>query len=469
MSGEQTKTRFAPSPTGTLHLGNARTALFSWLFARRRGGIFLLRIEDTDAARQSAAAEAAIINDLRWLGLNWDEGPEAGGSDGPYRQSERTHTYEGTYRRLRERDLSYPCFCSPETLAIERKRQLAARQPPRYAGTCARLSEEERHRKLEERLAASVRFRVTAGAVVEFDDLVHGRQRFATDDIGDFIIRRADGSPAFFFCNAIDDALMRVTHVLRGEDHLSNTPRQLLLLEALGLTAPAYGHVSLIVGRDGAPLSKRHGSASVADLRAAGALPGAVANLLARLGHYYETPQYLTLDELAAGFDVKHLGAAPAHFDEQQLQHWQREAVLHVDTSALWGWLGRDTEAMVPAAEREAFVQAIRGNILSPREGTHWAHILYADEVTNEEEAAAAIERTGHDFFAGAARAVNECGEDYAAFIDRLKALTPARGKALFQPLRAVLTGRLEGPELHVLFPLLGRERIRRRLEKHAC
>lgn len=452
-----------------MHLGNARTALFSWLLARNRDGVFLLRIEDTDAARHNAAAEAALMDDLRWLGLNWHEGPEAGGSNGPYRQSERAAIYDAMYQRLHERQLTYPCFCSPETLAVQRKTQLAAGRPPRYAGTCARLTDAEKRRKLAQGLVPSLRFRVSAGRVVEFDDLVHGRQRFATDDIGDFVIRRADGSAAFFFGNAIDDALMQVTHVLRGEDHLSNTPRQLLLLEALGLTAPAYGHVSLLTGQDGAPLSKRHGSASVADVRAAGALPAAVANLLARLGHYYESPQYMTLEELAADFAVKHLGTAPAHFDDSQLQHWQREAVLHVDTATLREWLGPETRALVPAVEHEAFVHAIRGNILSPHEGAHWARILYADELVAAADASAAIEQTGRSFFAEATRAVDECGIDYASFIDRLKLLTPARGKALFQPLRAVLTGRLDGPELASLFPLLGRERIRRRLERHAC
>ncbi|MGQ0657576.1 MAG: glutamate--tRNA ligase [Chromatiales bacterium] len=469
MSGEPIKTRFAPSPTGAMHLGNARTALFSYLLARKLGGTFLLRIEDTDTARNSEAYSKAILDDLAWLGLAWDEGPECDGGHGPYRQSERGAIYEELYRRLAEQGLTYPCFCSPEVLAMQRKTQLAAGRPPRYAGTCANLTDAEVREKQTQGLTPTLRFRVPPGRTLESEDMVHGGQRFATDDIGDFIIRRADGSAAFFFCNAIDDALMNVTHVLRGEDHLTNTPRQLLLLEALGFDAPAYGHVSLIVGRDGAPLSKRHGSASVEDLRARGLLPAAVNNTLARLGHYYESPRYMTLEQLASGFDTRHLGTASAHFDEKQLQHWQREAVLHADAATLWQWFGADVQALVPAAERETFVRAIRGNVLAPQDGSEWSHILYADDFPPAVEADAAIAQTEQTFFAGAVQAVDECGADYGAFIERLKTLTPLRGKALFQPLRAVLTGRLDGPELASLFPLLGKERIRRRLERHLC
>jgi len=256
-------TRFAPSPTGELHLGNARTALFNLLLARRAGGRFILRIEDTDAERSLESHMHSLLEDLHWLGIGWDAGPDREDALGPYRQSQRGALYAGYFAQLEERRAVYPCFCTPLELELSRRTQLAAGKPPRYAGICRELSAEERARRRGLGLSATLRFRVPGGARVEWDDLVHGPQSFATDDIGDFVVRRADGSAAFFFSNAVDDARMGVTLALRGEDHLANTPRQLLVLEALGLEAPAYGHVALLVGTDGAPLSKRHGATSV--------------------------------------------------------------------------------------------------------------------------------------------------------------------------------------------------------------
>ncbi|MFO1435201.1 MAG: glutamate--tRNA ligase [Gammaproteobacteria bacterium] len=457
-----------------MHLGNARTALFSWLLARKLGGRFLLRIEDTDRERHNDAAEGILLDDLHWLGLSWDEGPQHMGNHsadpgaGPYRQSERTHIYEQMYAQLADAGLTYPCFCSPETLAVQRKTQLAAGKPPRYAGTCARLTEAQQQEKRAKGMTPTMRFRVPAAQTVSFTDLVHGAQKFNTDDIGDFIIRRADGSSSFFFCNAVDDALMNITHVIRGDDHLTNTPRQLLLLKALNLPAPEYGHVSLILGGDGAPLSKRHGSASVEDLRERGLLPGAVVNLLARLGHYYAATHYMSLSELARDFDLARLGTAPSHFDEQQLTHWQREAVAHADDAVLAEWLSSIFPANVSAAERANFAHAVRGNVLSPDDARAWFQIVNADKVTPGDEAKAILATTDKSYFAAAVTAAAESGADFNAFINRLKALTPEKGKALFQPLRAALTGRLDGPELASLFGLLGADRIRRRLEEFA-
>ena len=268
-------TRFAPSPTGSLHLGNARTALFNFLLARQLGGQFLLRIEDTDLERSAERYLAELIDDLHWLGLGWDAGPDIGGAHEPYRQSQRNAIYAEYFARLATSGLVYPCYCTPLELEVSRRAQLAAGRPPRYAGTCRELSAGERDAKLAGGLKPSLRFRVPQGRSVEFHDFVRGAQRFASEDIGDFIVRRADGNAAFFFCNALDDALMGVTHVLRGDDHLTNTPRQILLLEALGLDIPQYGHVALLTGMDGAPLSKRHGSVSVREFRERGFLPQA--------------------------------------------------------------------------------------------------------------------------------------------------------------------------------------------------
>jgi len=469
MPGETIKTRFAPSPSGDLHLGNVRTALFSWLLARRHGGTFIVRIEDTDATRSTEAAVTGIVEDLRWLHLEWDEGPGREGESGPCRQSARGPIYERMFATLAERGRTYPCFCSPELLAVQRKTQLAAGRPPRYTGTCATLTGTERRERLDRGLVSTLRFRVPPGRVVRFADAVRGPQSFRSDDIGDFIVRRADGSAAFFFCNAVDDALMGVTDVLRGEDHLTNTPRQLLLLEALDLPAPRYGHVSLIVGRDGAPLSKRQGSVSLRELRGRGFLAAAVTNCLARLGHWYESGDLLELPELAESFDVARLGSAPACFDDHQLAHWQREAVSRATSVEIAGWFGTDVKALVPDSDRDAFIEAVRGNVLFPHEAAVWAQILYGETMTCDEPSAAVLRDSGPDLLRFAVAALDEHPDDYLEFVEHLKAASPARGKALFQPLRAALTGRLDGPDLASLFPLLGANRIRRRLEKYAC
>ena len=263
-------TRFAPSPTGSLHLGNARTALFCHLWARKTGGKFILRIEDTDAERSQVRFRDQLMADMRWLGLDWDEGPDVGGPSAPYSQSERGEFYQEMYAQLTSRDLAYPCYCTAEDLELSRKVQRMSGKPPRYAGTCRGLTAAQRTEREGRGLKPTLRFAVPGDLTIEFTDAVHGPQRFSSNDIGDFIIRREDGTPAFFFCNAVDDSAMGVTQVLRGDDHLTNTPRQIMLLEALGMRRPAYGHLGLLVGEDGAPLSKRHGSASAHEFRERG-------------------------------------------------------------------------------------------------------------------------------------------------------------------------------------------------------
>ncbi len=464
MNQSAVKTRFAPSPTGLIHLGNVRTALFNALYARHTRGVFLLRIEDTDLERSRGEHILALMEDLHWLALDWQEGPEADDTHGPYAQSQRGEIYQRYFSALEERDLAYPCFCSPRELELSRKTQLAAGRPPRYAGTCARLNAEERQKRLDKGLQPNLRFRVPDGDVVRFDDLVRGPQAFATGDIGDFVIRRADGSAAFFFSNALDDALMEVTHVLRGEDHLTNTPRQILLQRVLDLHTPHYGHISMIVGADGAPLSKRTGSRSVRELREAGYLPLAVVNYLARLGHHYENNAYLDLDGLAREFELGRLGRSPARYDPTQLDYYQRQAVQHADADTLWQWMGEPVHTVVPAARREEFVAAVRGNIVLPGEALHWARILFAETLELRDEAQAVVTQAGAQFFAAAVAALEAHPADYAAMVEQLKRGSGTKGKALFKPLRAALTGEVDGPELAPLLSLITAEKARARL-----
>jgi nondiscriminating glutamyl-tRNA synthetase len=455
-----TKTRFAPSPTGLMHIGNARTALFSALY----GDAFLLRIEDTDGERSRREFVDELLADLRWMGLEWQEGPEDGEPVEAWFQSERGAIYQRYYDDMEGKGLAYPCFCSPRELEISRKIQLGSGQPPRYSGKCAHLSPEEASRKRAEGLLPTLRFRVPKREVVEFEDGVRGLQKFATDDIGDFIIRRADGSAAFFFCNAIDDALMGVTHVIRGEDHLANTPRQLLVLRALGLPVPHYAHCSLILGDDGAPLSKRNGSRSIAQLREEGYFPVALLNMMARLGHHYDSDELMDCAALKARFDLSHLGRSPARFDPAHLDHWQHLAVRAADDAALWTWLRAEARAIVPEERRSEFLDIVRSNCVFPGQADEWARILFTDELQVQPDMAEAARAAGEAFFLAALDAATSAGPSFDAFMKDLKARTGAKGKGLFMPLRAALTGRHDGPELGILYRVLDPHRLHRRL-----
>ncbi len=461
-------TRFAPSPTGSLHLGNARTALFNYVLARRLGGRYALRIEDTDLERSAERYLAGLIEDLRWLGLDWDEGPDLGGAHGPYRQSERAAIYRDFFARLEQTGLTYPCFCSPIELDVSRRAQLAAGRPPRYAGTCRALTDAEGERRLASGIRPTLRFGVPVGQRVAFEDFVRGAQQFATDDIGDFIVRRADGNAAFFFCNAVDDALMEVTHVLRGEDHLTNTPRQILLLEALGLRVPQYGHVSLITGADGAPLSKRHGAVSVAEFRERGYLPQAIVNHLYHLGHSSDHEGWLELPEMAAHFRLDHLGRAPARFDETQLAHRQKEALERASAAELERWLRPVLPPGASPGSVTDFVEVVRHNVVLPEEARPWVDVVFGElpDVAEADRRIAVEARP--EFFSAAIKAFDAHGADLPAFSAELRAATGRKGAALYAPLRVALTGRTHGPELAPLLKLIPPATVRRRLEHWA-
>ena len=456
--------RFAPSPTGALHLGNARTALFNFLMARRAGGQFLLRVEDTDLERSTEEFLHQLLADLGWLGLNWDL-PTDAVEGGVVRQSRRAQIYAEYFARLEGAGHTYPCFCSATELEVSRRAQLAAGRPPRYAGTCRPLTAEEQAERRARGIAPTVRFRVPAGRTVAFDDFVHGPLAFGTDDIGDFIIRRADGSAQFFFCNAVDDALMGITHVLRGEDHLTNTPRQMLLLETLELRVPRYGHVSLITGADGAPLSKRHGSVSVHEFRERGFLPQAIVNHLFRLGHTPDHEGWLSLGDMPAHFRVDHLGRAPARFDETQLAHWQKEALARASTEEVMRWLQPVLPANVGAERLREFVELVRHNVVLPQDAQPWVQVVFADLPAPAEEDRRVLVETGREFFREAVTAVERHGTDLPALSAALQATTGRKGAALYKPLRLALTGRVHGPELAPLMKLLPLDTVRRRLE----
>ena len=457
-------TRFAPSPTGALHPGNARTALFSFLLARSRGGRFLLRIEDTDLERSGEEHVATQLAELEWLGIGWDAGPGHEDGLGPYRQSQRAAVYAGHFERLAREGHAYPCYCTPVELEVARRTQLAAGQPPRYPGTCRGLDADRRAACEREGRPAALRFAVPVPETVRFDDLVRGPQAVESASIGDFLVRRADGGAVFFFCNAVDDALMGVTHVLRGDDHLANTPRQLLLLRALGLSAPRYGHLPLLLDASGAPQSKRRNSITLSELRSRGYLPAALGNLLLRLGHHGAPDGWLEPGDFSEHFDIGRLGRAPAHFDEAQLDHWQREAVLRLDPASVARWLGAELPAEWGADRRAAIAGLLRGNVLLPRDARDWLAILDGALPPLAPDAAQAITEAGPGFFDAALAGYAETGGDLAALVDRLKRSTDRKGKALYMPLRYALTGRHDGPELAALLAAIPQALVRDRL-----
>jgi glutamyl-tRNA synthetase len=460
------RTRFSPSPTGMIHLGNARAALFSALFAAKQRGVFILRIEDTDAARSEERYVESLQNDLHWFGLSWQEGPGKHGEYGPYWQSQRQPIYAEYYKILEEKQLIYPCFCTDQELILARKIQLSRGQAPRYGGTCRHLSREAIDRRVAAGAKFAWRYAVPPNMLVHFVDLIKGPQQFNSDDIGDFIIRRTDGTAPFLFCNAIDDAMMKITHVLRGEDHLTNTPKQIMILNTLSLPVPHYGHLSLIVGEDGAPLSKRHGSFSLHDIRASGYLPMAIMNYLARLGHAYETQLLCDFHQLAAYFELNKLSRSPVHFDVQQLLYWQKIAVQNLSEEQLLTWLGEDTVNQVPLEKRSLFVNALQCNIIFPCDALEWAKILFHDNIHIEHQDIELLQSVGEQFFVEAEQAVDKHGLNLPAILDEMKQTLGLSRKKLFMPLRIALTGKIHGPELVHIAELLGQHKVKQRLGK---
>lgn len=468
------RVRFAPSPTGHLHVGNARTALFNWLLARHAGGTYILRVEDTDRERSTAASEAAIKDDLRWLGLTWDEGIDAGGDVGPYRQTERLDLYARHTAQLLETGHAYRCFCTPESLEARRKAALAAGQPPKYAGTCRDLPADVVAGRLATGEAAAVRLRVPADRTVSFDDLVRGTVSFHTDVIGDPIIVRADGIPAYNYAVVIDDALMHITHVVRGEDHISNTPRQILVYEAFGWTPPAFAHLSLVLGPDHAPLSKRHGATSVAEFRAKGYLPEALANYLALLGWSPgDGDELLPLDQLAARFELSHVGHSASVFDEAKLawvnRHYLKQAAPERLAALAEPHLQQAGRITGPLSDRgrswfTALMPSMAATVDRLNDLPDRLHTIFAfdgDVALAREDvraeiaapAAAAVVRAWHEALAAAPRLTTR--DAFRALAKDVGVRAGAKGKTLFHSIRLAVTGVPDGPELDVLIPAI--------------
>jgi nondiscriminating glutamyl-tRNA synthetase len=467
------RVRFAPSPTGQLHVGNVRTALFNWLLARRLGGTFVVRIEDTDAARSTLESERAIIADLRWMGLEWDEGVEKGGDHGPYRQSERLHIYRAHIVELMSRGQAYRCFCLPEELEMDRYAALRDRRPPKYVGRCRDIPPEQARQRVERGEPAAIRFRIPDDREVVFNDLVRGEVRFHTEVMGDPILVRSDGIPAFNYAVVVDDALMEISHVIRGEDHLSNTPRQLLLYEAFGWAPPAFAHVSMVMGPDHGLLSKRHGATSVAEFRARGYLPEALTNHLALIGWSPgEGQELLPLDELAHRFRLEDVGHSAGVFDVEKLawvnRHYlklaapERLARLCIPYLKSEGWVPDPTgvgidflEAVVPLAA--ASVDQLDQVPARLRFLFDYSAVraLQDPSVRAEADTARPVLAALMDVLADRASLIDR--DAFRTAVGQVRERTGQKGKSLLHPIRLALTGEGEGLELDLAVPAIER------------
>ncbi|HEY9071227.1 MAG TPA: glutamate--tRNA ligase [Candidatus Ozemobacteraceae bacterium] len=328
----QVRVRFAPSPTGHLHVGGARTALFNWLFARHNGGTFILRIEDTDAERSKDVYTKAILDGLRWLGIDWDEGPDKDGGHGPYFQTQRLDLYRAAVEQLLREGKVYHCFCSPETLTAMREDQMSRKEDPKYDGRCSRLSREEVEKRIADGEKFTLRLRVAAGENVAWNDLTKGELSFGSHLLDDLVVVKSDGFPTYNFAVVVDDALMKVTHVIRGEDHISNTPKQILIYKALGYPVPQFSHIPMILGADRSRLSKRHGATSVIEYKDMGFEPEAFRNFLALLGWSPETgAEVLTRDEMFRLFSLDRVSSHGAIFNMEKLAWFNAEYIKRMD------------------------------------------------------------------------------------------------------------------------------------------
>ena len=459
------RVRFAPSPTGYLHIGNARTALFNRLFAARYKGSFVLRIEDTDRERSTKAFEDSILEDLKWLGIDWEEGPDKGGAFGPYRQSERADIYSEYTDKLIDKGMAYPCYCTHDRLEELKKRQIKAGWPPKYDGRCRTLPMGERPKDVR----PVIRF-CAPEKTVAFEDMVHKRLSFDASIFGDFIIVGSDGIANYNFAVVIDDALMSITHVIRGEDHISNTPRQILLFDAFGLPVPRYAHIPLILGSDRAPLSKRHGAASIMELKESGFLPEAIVNHLCHLG-LSPGREFLSMGEAVELFSIEMLSRSPSVFDIDRLKAFNRVYIEKADTARLMALAEPYlTEAVRELPLQEA-VEAVKGEAVTLRDIKTILLPLLKGSPSDEDARKVLKEPHVGRLLKTVAEEVGRVSkidaDTYKEIMARLKQDTGESGKRLFMPIRAALTGSIKGLDLEKIFLLLGKEGVMERMRRH--
>ncbi|MGE5474000.1 MAG: glutamate--tRNA ligase [Ignavibacteriales bacterium] len=476
------KVRFAPSPTGHLHIGGARTALFNYLYAKRMGGSFLLRIEDTDLERSTVECEKVIIDGLKWFGINWDEGIEVGGDEGPYRSTERIDIYKPYIERLLNNGDAYYCYCTQEELEAERQELMAKGEMPRYLGQCRNLAPEQKRKYEQEGRKPTIRFKVPEGKVIKVNDIVRDTVEFESDGIGDFIIVKSDGIPVYNFAVVIDDYLMKITHVIRGEEHLSNTPRQILIYEALGINVPAFAHVSLILGKDRTKMSKRHGSTWVEQYIDAGYLPEALINFLVLMGWSPgEEREIFSMEELEQRFSLERVSKNPAVFDIDKLNWMNGQYIKNTPVE-------RITQLAIPHLIKAGFIKEnekvdlewlekvvgiVQGELSFVGEIPEKAAIFFDDNVEPKDIEAEEVMKMEHvpelvKAFKNKVSSVQTIDDEFAKGVFKeIQNQTGIKGKNLYMPIRVALTGQVHGPEIVEILKILGREKLIKRLSKH--
>ncbi len=477
---QELRVRFAPSPTGPFHIGGARSALFNWLLARKAGGKLILRIEDTDLERSTKESEENIKASLRWLGIEWDEGIDAGGEYGPYRQTERLDIYRQYTDKLLAGGQAYHCYCSEEELDAERQEQMNKGENPHYTGRCRNLSQTDRERFIAEGRKPTVRFRVPDNQQIVFKDMVRDTVSFESNGVGDFVIVKSDGIPVYNYAVVLDDALMKITHVIRAEEHLSNTPRQILLYQALNLPLPQFGHISLILGKDRSKMSKRHGATSVEQYKNLGYLPEGLVNFLALLGWAPPGEQEIfSPAELIEQFSMDRVAKNPAVFDIDKLNHINAHYIKQASPELITelalphlkaaGYIGEE----LTAGQREWLVKVVaelQGYISYAAQITEHIDVFFNDAVDFENDEAHEIMKDAD---------IPQVMEAFKARLAALETVEPAAvqailkgitkelklgGKKVYMPVRIAITGKMHGPELINLIPLIGRERTLARM-----
>jgi len=450
-------TRFAPSPTGLLHLGNVRTALLNYLFAKQQGGTFLLRFEDTDQNRSQQDFITAIEEDLRWLGLQWD---------GEARfQTAHADDHRTALNSLADAGLAYPCFCSEHQLNLDRKLANARGLPPRYNGRCRALSAEERaERVAKEDHVWRLAIHQNDDSVVKVHDLLRQQVDFHCRDLDDPVVVRSDGTFTFLLPNAVDDALDGVTHALRGDDHLTNSAYQVWLLEHLGYRPPVYLHHGLLLGSDGAKLSKRTGSHNVADLRKNGLLPDALVQAMGRLGHPNMPDDALTITDLAQAFQPSHISTGSVRWQDDGMWR-QHTRLLHSLPAATFATLITHHIPTCDADRQQAFATLIQANVEQAKQAQAFTRLLDRTVPLNE-EATAIAEAAGADFYRAAATAWADHAGDWKAWTQAVREATGAKGRNLFMPLRIALSGCSHGPEMHAVIDFLGEQGVSERVQQ---
>jgi glutamyl-tRNA synthetase len=463
--------RFAPAPSGSIHVGNARSALFSWAFTRHQGGAFVLRVEDTDTGRVSEEAFHGVMESLRWLGIDWDEGPDVGGPHGPYRQSQRGDLYDERVRQLLEQGDAYPCYCAPEELEERRRAAQAEGRAPGYDGRCRALTDAERASREAEGRPKVIRFAMPQRDLT-VRDLVKGDVHFAAGALQDFVLVRSDGSPVFLLAVAVDDMMMGMTHVIRGEDLLASAPRNAAVIEALGGTAPRYAHLPLLVGADRQPLSKRHGSTSVEALREQGFLPEALVNYLSLLGWSKDAETtFLTREELVTAFDLSRVSSNPAAFDPKKLEWMNNHYIQQLDLEELAARCLHFLTAAGLTPDLELLRRSmplVRERMKRLTESVDLLTFLFTDDIELDEKARAVVAKAPEGYMGRVARVLSSVdpwiSQAIEAALDGLAEREGLTRKNAFQPVRAAVTGSVVSPPLPESMELLGRDRTVERI-----